>query len=81
MAIIDPKWRTPAFSLIGQGIWGAILTLSGHYDDLYTFAIFGMVLSYTLTVVGLFVLRRTRPDVHRGYKCTDIRGCRQFMFW
>lgn len=70
MAIIDPKWRTPAFSLIGQGIWGAILTLSGHYDDLYTFAIFGMVLSYTLTVVGLFVLRRTRPDVHRGYKCT-----------
>jgi basic amino acid/polyamine antiporter, APA family len=70
MAIIDPKWRTPAFSLIGQGIWGAVLTLSGHYDDLYTFAIFGMVLSYTLTVIALFVLRRTKPDVPRAYRCT-----------
>lgn len=70
MAIIHPKWRTPAFSLIGQGIWGAILTLSGHYDDLYTFAIFGMVLSYTLTVVALFVLRRTKPDLPRSYRCT-----------
>ncbi|MGA7685480.1 MAG: amino acid permease [Terriglobales bacterium] len=70
MAIIHPKWRTPAFSLIGQGIWGAVLTLSGHYDDLYTFAIFGMVLSYTLTVVALFVLRRTKPDIPRSYRCT-----------
>src|SRR5580658_10062943 len=70
MAVIHPKWRTPAFSLIGQGVWGAVLTLSGHYDDLYTFAIFGMVLSYTLTVVALFVLRRTKPEIPRGYRCT-----------
>src|SRR5262249_48902525 len=48
MAVIHPKWRTPAFSLIGQGIWAAILTLSGRYDQLYTYVIFGMVLSYTL---------------------------------
>ena len=26
MAEVHPKWRTPAFSLIGQGIWGAVLT-------------------------------------------------------
>src|ERR1700733_1330357 len=57
MAIIHPKWRTPAFSLIGQGAWAAILTLSGRYDQLYTYVIFGMVLSYTLTVIALFILR------------------------
>src|SRR5579864_3441109 len=50
MAVIHPKWRTPAFSLIGQGIWAAALTLSGRYDQLYTYVIYGMVLSYTLTV-------------------------------
>lgn len=70
MAEVHPKWRTPAFSLIGQSLWGAILTLSGRYDDLYTYVIFGMVLSYTLTVVGLFVLRRKRPDIPRPYRCT-----------
>ena len=47
MAEVHPKWRTPAFSLIGQGIWGAILTVSGRYDQLYTYVMFGMVLSYT----------------------------------
>ena len=56
MAVIHPKWRTPAFSLIGQGIWAAVLTMSGRYDQLYTYVIFGMVLSYTLTVIGLFCL-------------------------
>ena len=70
MAIIHPKWRTPAFSLIGQGLWAALLTLSGRYDQLYTYVIFGMVLSYTLTVIGLFVLRWKRPDVPRPYRCT-----------
>jgi APA family basic amino acid/polyamine antiporter len=70
MAVIHPKWRTPAFSLIGQGIWAALLTVSGRYDQLYTYVIFGMVLSYTLTVIGLFVLRWKRPDVPRPYRCT-----------
>jgi basic amino acid/polyamine antiporter, APA family len=70
MAVIHPKWRTPAFSLIGQGIWAAVLTMSGRYDQLYTYVIFGMVLSYTLTVIGLFVLRWKRPDVPRPYRCT-----------
>jgi basic amino acid/polyamine antiporter, APA family len=70
MAVIHPKWRTPAFSLIGQGIWAAVLTMSGRYDQLYTYVIFGMVLSYTLTVIGLFVLRWKRPDVQRPYRCS-----------
>jgi APA family basic amino acid/polyamine antiporter len=70
MAEIHPKWRTPAFSLIGQGIWSAALTLSGRYDQLYTYVIFGMVLSYTLTVIALFWLRWKRPDIPRSYRCT-----------
>jgi APA family basic amino acid/polyamine antiporter len=70
MAAIHPKWRTPAFSLIGQGLWAAVLTMSGRYDQLYTYVIFGMVLSYTLTVIGLFILRWKRPDVPRPYRCT-----------
>ena len=70
MAVIHPKWRTPAFSLIGQGMWAAALTVSGRYDQLYTYVIYGMVLSYTLTVIGMFVLRWRRPDIPRPYRCT-----------
>jgi len=70
MAVIHPKWRTPAFSLIGQGIWAAALTLSGGYSWLYTYVIFGMVVSYTLTVVGMFLLRWKRPEIPRPYRCT-----------
>jgi APA family basic amino acid/polyamine antiporter len=70
MAVIHPKWRTPAFSLIGQGIWAAALTLSGRYDQLYTYVIYGMVLSYTLTVIAMFWLRWKRPEIPRPYRCT-----------
>ena len=70
MAEIHPKWRTPAFSLIGQGIWSAVLTLTGRYDRLYTYVIFGMMLSYALTVVALFLLRWKRPTAPRSYRCT-----------
>jgi APA family basic amino acid/polyamine antiporter len=69
MAVIHPRWRTPAFSLIGQGAWAAVLTMSGRYDQLYTYVIFGMVLSYTLTVIGLFILRWKQPDIPRPYRC------------
>jgi basic amino acid/polyamine antiporter, APA family len=70
MAVIHPKWRTPAFSLMGQGIWAAALTLSGRYDQLYTYVIYGMVLSYTLTVIALFWLRWKYPEIPRPYRCT-----------
>jgi basic amino acid/polyamine antiporter, APA family len=69
MADIHPTWRTPWFGLIGLGIWAAVLALSGRYDQLYTYVIYGMVLSYTLTVIGLFVLRWKRPDIPRPYRC------------
>ena len=69
MGMIHPKWRTPAFSLVGQGVWAGILTVSGRYDQLYTYVMFMMVLSYTLTVLGLFILRWKRPDIPRSYRC------------
>jgi APA family basic amino acid/polyamine antiporter len=69
MAEVHPKWRTPAFALMGQAVWAGILTLSGRYDQLYTYVMFGMVLSYTLTVIGLFILRWKRPEIPRPYRC------------
>jgi APA family basic amino acid/polyamine antiporter len=70
LARVHPRWRTPVMSLVLQAVWASVLTLSGKYDELFTYVMFMMVLSYVLTVAGLFVLRRTRPDVERPYRCT-----------
>jgi APA family basic amino acid/polyamine antiporter len=70
MGEVHPRWHTPAFSLIGQGLWAAVLTLSGRYDQLYTYVMFMMVLSYTLGVGCMFILRWKRPNAQRPYKCT-----------
>ena len=38
-------------------------TLNGGYNDLPDYVIFAVLLFYNLTIAGLFVLRRTRPDI------------------
>src|SRR5262249_17767696 len=50
--------------------WASILTMSGKYDQLFTFAMFMGVLASCLTVVGLFILRRKYPDMARPFRCT-----------
>jgi APA family basic amino acid/polyamine antiporter len=67
-ADLDPKTHAPNFSLAIQCIWAVLLTLSGSYNDLLDYVIFAVVLFYILTIVGLFVLRRTHPDLDRPYK-------------
>jgi APA family basic amino acid/polyamine antiporter len=70
MARVHPKWRTPAFSLIAQCVWASVLAIIGLYDQLLTYAIFMMIVSYVVTVGALFVLRRKLPDHPRPYRCT-----------
>jgi basic amino acid/polyamine antiporter, APA family len=70
MGRVHPRYRTPAFSLIALSSWAVVLALSGSFDQLYTYVMFMMVLSYVAAVAGLFVLRRTQPDAPRPYRCT-----------
>ncbi len=70
MGRVHPKYRTPAFSLVAIAAWSIVLALSGTYDQLYTYVMFMMVLSYVAGVAALFILRRKRPNVPRPYRCT-----------
>ncbi len=65
---LHPRFKTPHLSLMVQAIWTAILCLSGSYGQLLDYTIFAVLLFYILTLVGLFVLRRTRPDAPRPYR-------------
>lgn len=58
----------PRNGLLVQCTWACLLTLSGTYGDLLDYVIFAALLFYVLTVTGVFVLRRVRPDAERPYR-------------
>jgi APA family basic amino acid/polyamine antiporter len=65
---VNPKFKTPAISLIVQGVWTCLLCLSGSYGQLLDYIIFAVLVFYILTIVGLFVLRAKRPNADRPYR-------------
>ena len=58
----------PAVALWMQCIWAAVLCLSGKYGQLLDYIVFTVLIFYILTIGGIFVLRRKRPDLPRPYK-------------
>jgi basic amino acid/polyamine antiporter, APA family len=60
--------NVPAFALVVQLIWTAILCLTGTYGQLLNYVIFAALLFYAFTTAGLFILRGKRPDVSRPYR-------------
>ena len=77
------KYHVPAWGLVIQGIWAGVLVLprtvktdaagkvTGYgnlYGNLLDYVISAALIFYILTILGLFVLRRKRPDVERPYK-------------
>lgn len=67
-AKISKTHHAPVFALVIQCVWAVLLTLSGQYNDLLDYVIFAVLLFYILTIAGIFVLRRTRPDMERPYR-------------
>ncbi len=67
-ARVHPKYRTPVASLMVQGAWTSILCLSGTYGQLLDYIIFAVLVFYIMTIVALFVLRRTQPNAERPYR-------------
>src|SRR5205085_5890776 len=76
--------HVPAWGLLIQGVWAALLVLprvvtgtdkatgaavcGSLYNDLLTYVISAALIFYILTIAGVFVLRRKRPDAERPYK-------------
>jgi APA family basic amino acid/polyamine antiporter len=71
--------KVPAWGLLLQGIWAALLilprtyntassTYGNLYGDLLTYVISAALIFYILTIAGLFRLRAIRPNIERPYK-------------
>jgi APA family basic amino acid/polyamine antiporter len=65
---IHPRFKTPAAALVLQGVWGALLVLSGRYDQLLTYLLFASWAFYGLGGVAVIVMRRKFPQLPRPYR-------------
>ena len=62
------KHAVPAWGLWAQCVVASLLCLSGKYGDLLDMISFVVVIFYVLTIFGIFILRKKRPDAERPYK-------------
>jgi APA family basic amino acid/polyamine antiporter len=65
---VHPRFKTPAFALLLQAAWACTLTLTGTYQQLFTYVVFITLMFWTAGTASVFVLRRTRPDLPRPYR-------------
>lgn len=58
----------PAWALWSQCVWASALCLTGKYGALLDFVMIIVIIFYILTIYGIFILRKKRPDAERPYK-------------
>jgi APA family basic amino acid/polyamine antiporter len=62
------KFSVPQWSLWVQCVIACLWSVSGKYGQLLDMISFVVVLFYMLTIAGIFILRKKRPDIERPYK-------------
>ena len=69
MATIHPRFQSPSFSLIVQGLLATLLLLAvGRFQQLFELAIFAEWLFYMVTATTVFVYRKKFPHATRPYR-------------
>ena len=62
------RHAVPNYALWVQCVFASAWSLSGSYGQLLDMISFVVVLFYMLTIIGIFILRKKRPDLPRPYK-------------
>lgn len=68
IARVHPRFLTPHVSIIFISLWSMVLSLSGTFEQLFTYVVFGQWLFFGLTGAAVFILRKKRPDLPRPYR-------------
>jgi Amino acid transporters len=58
----------PINGVLFQGVWASVLALSGSFDTLTDYVVFGSWIFYALITSSIFVFRRKNPDANRPYR-------------
>jgi APA family basic amino acid/polyamine antiporter len=65
---VHPRFETPGFAIVIQGLWTAVLVISGSYENLFSYSMVAAWIFYMLSVAAVFFLRRKLPDLPRPYR-------------
>jgi basic amino acid/polyamine antiporter, APA family len=65
---IHPSFRTPSGSLVFLGSLGALLALTGTYEELYSLFVFAVWIFFALTAIALIRLRLREPNLPRPFR-------------
>jgi APA family basic amino acid/polyamine antiporter len=68
VARVHPRFLTPHVSIIALALWSALLCLTGTFEQLFTYVVFGLWIFFGLTVGAVIILRRNRPELARPYR-------------
>jgi APA family basic amino acid/polyamine antiporter len=68
LAAVHPRFQTPSFSILAQGVWAAVLALSGSYESLLSYVLFAMWLFHGMAAFSVILLRRKYPGRPRPYR-------------
>jgi ethanolamine permease len=68
LAAISPKFHTPVNSLLANTGIGIIALLSGRTDEIITFACFGALTVYIISMLSLLYLRKNHPHMKGAFK-------------
>ena len=68
-ARIHPRTHTPVVATVAQGLFAALFTLVGTFQQLFTSFVFTSWIFYGLAVAAVMVLRRREPELPRPYRC------------
>ena len=77
LAVVHPRFGTPAFAIVTLTIWGGLLAASGTFEQLLTYAVFTGWIFYGLGALSVFAFRRREPNAVRpfrvpGYPVTPV---------
>ncbi len=62
------RFHTPILAILVQGVWASLLTLTGNFQQLFTYVIFTAWIFYGLTVAAVIVLRIRKPELERSFR-------------
>ncbi len=66
--ILHPRFRTPVVALWVQAALAAVLILTNSFQELLDYTTSAMLITGSLTVMAVIVLRRRLPMLHRPYR-------------
>jgi APA family basic amino acid/polyamine antiporter len=65
---LNPRSRVPLFSLVLLAVWGALLAVTGTFDQLTNMAVMSYALFWIPVSLAVIVLRRKLPDAPRPFR-------------